>query len=92
MNNLDEIIMLVCCLPVLGFVASNYGRLKRFPAANRLIASFCFLFLGSIFTLAEDFALYAVMNAAEHLSYLVSSVLLASWAVGVYRNPTRIRP
>lgn len=88
----SEVITFLIGIGVLIFILVNYSQLIRLPSAKILIASFCVLLAGWIFTILEGFFWKNILNLAEHLSYAISSVLLAVWCRMVFRKSKDAQP
>jgi len=82
----SEAIVFLMGIGVMIFITVNYPQLKRLPSAKILIAAFCALLLGWLFTILEGFFWKEALNFIEHLNYAVSSILLAFWCWQVFRK------
>ncbi len=88
----SEIITFLIGIGVLIFILVNYSELKRLPSAKILIAAFCVMLAGWTFTILEGFFWKNILNFAEHLSYAISSVLLAAWCWRVFKKSKDEQP
>lgn len=80
----NELIIFLLGLGVLTFILANRWRISRFPAWRVLVASFCILLLGWLLTILEDILWRDLLNFAEHISYALSSLLIAFWCWRVF--------
>lgn len=62
------------------------AELRRVPRWPRLLGAFGFFTLAAAATNLEHVGAFAVFNGLEHLSYLLQSCLLLSWAWAVARR------
>lgn len=88
----SEVIVFLMGIGVMIFIIVNYPQLKHLPSAKILIASFCVLLAGWLFTILEGFFWKNILNFAEHLSYAISLVLLAVWCRMVFRKSKDAQP
>jgi len=82
----NEAVMLLMATGVLVFILFNRRMILRIPAARLLIAAFCLLLAGYVFTVLEGFFLEALLNFLEHSCYAISSILIALWCMKVFRT------
>jgi len=75
----NEVVMLILGLGVFWFVMLNKHKIRRILAWQLLLSAFYFLMAGWFFTVLEGFILLPFFNLLEHISYLVSAVILAMW-------------
>ncbi len=80
----NEIITLLIGLGVGIFIIVNRVRLKRLPHSGLLFAGYGLLLSGWSFTIMEGFGLRPVFNFIEHLSFMLSSLLVALWCWKVF--------
>ena len=81
----NEVVMLLMAIGVLIFILVNRRLVMRIQAARVLVAAFCVLLIGYVFTVLEGFFLSALFNFLEHLCYAGSSVLIAIWCMRVFK-------
>lgn len=75
----NEVVMLLLGIAVLFFIVLNTKQVKRIYAWNVLVFSYLCMLSGWIFTILEGFFLEYYLNILEHVSYFISSVILAFW-------------
>jgi hypothetical protein len=75
----NEVVMLILGLGVVWFVMLNRNKIRRILAWKFLLFAFCFLMAGWFFTVIEGFILMPFFNLLEHISYTVSSIIMAAW-------------
>ncbi len=81
----NEVVMLLMAIGVLIFILFNRRQIMRIEAAGLLVTAFCILLIGYVFTVLEGLFLSALFNFLEHVCYAVSSVLIALWAMKVFK-------
>ncbi len=74
-----ELISLISCIAVLGFVIWNRSMLARIPNSISLILSFLFFLIACFMTVIETFLFSDIANLIEHLSYLACSISFLAW-------------
>lgn len=82
----NELIIFLLGMGVLTFILANRWRIPRFPAWRVLVASFCVLLLGWLLTILEGIFWENLLNFMEHLSYALSSSLIALWCWRVFQK------
>ena len=75
----NEVVMLILGLGVFWFVMLNKYKIRRILAWKLLLYAFYFLMAGWFFTVIEGFILLPFFNLLEHVSYSVSSIIMAMW-------------
>jgi hypothetical protein len=84
----NELLALLIVVGVVVFALLNRVRLQSLPAYRFLWGGFSLLALGGVLTVLEglpaDPKIGAFLNVAEHVCYLLSSVLAAAWCVVVF--------
>ena len=75
----NEIAMLLFGFGILVFTSINQKKLRSIPSWKYFITGFYVLLAGWVFTIVEGFFWNNFFNILEHLSYAVSSVILAAW-------------
>ena len=75
----NEVVMLILGLGVVWFVIFNKYKIRRILSWKLLLCAFCFLMAGWFFTVIEGFILMPLFNLLEHVSYSVSSIIMAVW-------------
>ncbi|MBN2813086.1 MAG: hypothetical protein JXQ80_03355 [Bacteroidales bacterium] len=85
----SEVVMLILGVGVLFFIIVNASRLKNIYSWKLLIAGYCVLLSGWIFTVLEGFFAGHILNYLEHASYLVSSVVLLVWCCRFARKTVK---
>jgi hypothetical protein len=75
----NEVVMLILGLGVVWFVFLNKYKIRRILAWKLLLYAFYFLMAGWFFTVIEGFVLMPFFNLLEHISYSVSSIIMAMW-------------
>lgn len=65
------------CVIILGIIYNKH--LKSVPHYKMLVLAFMLYSLSLISTVAEGFLLFAMFNAIEHISYLLSALMLFIW-------------
>ncbi len=78
-DNENEIIMLILSVLALMFIFVGFKDLKRVAGYKYLLSSFLFFFGASVFTIVESYMWCSVFNFLEHISYLISLILLFYW-------------
>ncbi len=81
----NEVVMLLMAIGVLIFILVNRRLIMRIEAAGVLVAAFCVLLAAYVLTVLEGFFLGDLLNFLEHLCYAASSVLIALWAMKVFK-------
>ncbi len=81
----NEVVMLLMAIGVLIFILFNRRQIMRIEAAGLLVAAFCILVIGYVFTVLEGFFMEALLNFLEHACYAGSSVLIALWCMKVFK-------
>jgi hypothetical protein len=79
----NEVVMLILGLGVFWFVMLNKYKIRRILAWKLLLFAFYFLMAGWFFTVIEGFILMPFFNLLEHISYSVSSIIMAMWCYKV---------
>ena len=82
----NEVVMLLMAIGVLIFILFNRRQIMRIEAAGLLVAAFCILLIGYVFTVLEGFFMEALLNFLEHACYAGSSVLIALWCMKVFKR------
>jgi hypothetical protein len=82
----NEVIIFLLGVSVLTFILANRWRIARFPAWKVLVASFCVLLVGWLLTILEGIFWEGLLNFVEHLSYALSSSLIAFWCWRVFQK------
>ena len=85
----NEVVMLILGVGVLFFIIVNASRLKNIYSWKLLIAGYCVLLAGWIFTVLEEFFAGNILNYLEHTSYLASSVMLLIWCCRFRRRTAK---
>ena len=80
----DELIMLIISLVVVIQIIVSFKFLQWLPHRIYIFCSFGFFLFSSICTVAEGFFLAETLNVLEHLSFMVSAVLLTVWCWYVF--------
>ena len=75
----NEVLMLLFASGVTVFLIVGRRKIAALPHGMLLAAAFYAGMTGWIMTVAEGFVWPKALNLAEHLSYAVSSALLAAW-------------
>lgn len=75
----NEVVMLILGAGVAGFVRLNYPRIKRIHSWKWLILSFYLMMGGWLFTILEGLFMEGIFNYLEHISYMISGLVLAYW-------------
>jgi hypothetical protein len=75
----NEVVMLVMGIGVLIFILLSLPQIKKINFWKIIFVSYVILLLGLLFTNLEEYILPDFLNYCEHLSYLISSVLLVIW-------------
>lgn len=70
-------LFIALCVIILGVIYNKH--LKSVPHYKMLIMAFMLYSLSLICTVAEGFLLYTVLNTIEHISYLLSAIMLFIW-------------
>jgi hypothetical protein len=82
----DELIMLIISLVVVIQIIAGFRFLRWLRFRVLLLCSFAFLLLSAFCTVAESLFLPEVLNYIEHLSFMISAILLAVWCWYVFAN------
>ena len=77
--------MLLLSIGVLIFILVNRRLVMRIQAARLLVAAFCVLLAGYVFTVFEGLYREDLFNFLEHACYAGSSVLIALWCIKVFK-------
>lgn len=85
----NEVVMLILGVGVLFFIIMNTSRLTNVYSWKLLIAGYCVLLSGWIFTVLEEFFIGQFLNYLEHTSYLASSILLLVWCYKFARRSSK---
>lgn len=85
----NEVVMLILGVGVLFFIIINASRLTNVYSWKLLIAGYCVLLSGWIFTVLEEFFAGHILNYLEHASYLASSALLLVWCYKYSRRSSK---
>lgn len=81
----DEIVMLTLSLIGSAFCINHRQAIKAVDAQLLEIALYIFT-SACVFTVIEGFILPVFLNISEHLAYLISSALVASWFYRTWRT------
>ncbi len=76
----NEIITFLLFALVVIFYFINRQKLSGFPGIKYFLISIVFLLISSILTIIEGFFFEEIINTAEHITRLVSTVMLFVWA------------
>jgi len=76
----NEVVMLILGIGVLLLILMNMDHIRRIRFWKILFTSYTVLLCGWLFTVLEGFILEKVLNLLEHASYLLSALLITSWA------------
>jgi hypothetical protein len=71
--------MLLLGVGVFVFILINGQKLRRFNSWKIISASFYAFLCGVFLTVLESFFWNELLNLLEHVSYMVSALLLAVW-------------
>ena len=82
----NEIVMVMLGLGVLVLVLTNRFQLRRIPSFGLLFAGFLTFMAGWILTVVEGFLWNTLLNAFEHISYAVGSMMVAAWCWKTFRS------
>jgi hypothetical protein len=80
----NEVIILFLGVGAMLFILANRRQIARIPSWRILLAGFYLLLAGWLFTVVEGLAWMGLFNFAEHLSYALSSIVLAYWCRRVF--------
>lgn len=80
----NEIVMFLLGIGCTIFILLNKQKVKRIPVSTPLVAGFCMLLAGNVFTIIEGFLWNDLLNLMEHICYAASSVLLAVWCWKIF--------
>jgi len=75
----NELITFLVATGVVLFIWFNRRRVVQIPGSAWLLLSYSALYLGWSLTILEGFVLAEIMNALEHVCYMVSSITAAAW-------------
>ena len=95
----NELVTLIVGFGVLLFFVTAQSRLREFPAWRTFTAAFCVYVCGWILTVLEglwagfaaELLLASLFNAAEHICYTVSSLLLTVWCWRAFCRGGKVR-
>jgi vacuolar-type H+-ATPase subunit I/STV1 len=82
----NELIMLLLGIACMIFLLLNKQKVKRIPVARTLVAGFCMLLAGYVFTIIEGILWNDFLNVIEHMCYTASSLFLAVWCWKVFHT------
>ncbi len=82
----NEVVMLLLGLGIFLFMLLNISHIRHISFWKILIASYSLLLTGWILTVLEGYFLESLLNFLEHLSYVMSSLVLAIWCFKVFGN------
>jgi len=77
----EELIQTLFYLTVLIFIIFNSKQLKFLPNIKIIFSSYIFLVIGAIFDLIESLAFEDIFNIIQHISYVISGVLILLWLI-----------
>ena len=75
----NEIITFLLFALVMIFYFINRNKLSGFPGKKYFLISMVFLFTAGMLTIIEGFFYEEILNAAEHITRLISAVALFLW-------------
>jgi Na+/H+-dicarboxylate symporter len=84
----NEVIMLLLGIGCLAFIVTNRGKMEQIPESRTLVSSFYILIIGNVLTVLEGLLWNDFLNYLEHISYAVSSILLAVWCWKIFTRKT----
>lgn len=76
----NEIITFLLFTLVIIFFMISRQKLSGFPGVKYFFISMVLLFTSSVLTIIEGFFFEEIMNTAEHITRLASTVMLFIWA------------
>ncbi|HEX2394844.1 MAG TPA: hypothetical protein VHI78_05820 [Bacteroidales bacterium] len=76
----NEVVMLVLGIGVLFLFIMNMDFIRKIRFWKILFYSYSVLICGWLFTVLEEFILTNFLNFLEHISYLLSAMLIFIWA------------
>ncbi len=76
----NEIVMLLLGISVLILLFFNKEHTRKIREWKIILGSYCFLLGGWFFTNLEEIVFRNLFNFFEHISYLVSALLLLIWS------------
>ena len=79
----NEIVMLLLCIGIMGFIFFNWKNLARFNKWGILFTSFLLFSAACVSTVAEGFLMEGFFNYLEHACYTGSAIILLIW---IYRG------
>jgi hypothetical protein len=82
----NELITFLVGFGVAIYILANYRRLSSIRDSKILVASYFTLLTGWFLTILEGFMMPVLINGLEHLSYAVSSILMATWCMTAFRD------
>ena len=85
----NELIALLLATGGLLFLIPNRKEFGRLPGASLLLCAYFLLFLGFVFTVAEEVVLYDLFNLLEHVSNNLCILCLVAW---IWRITSRREP
>jgi hypothetical protein len=80
----NEVVMLLLGVGIFLFMLMNISHIRHISFWKILIASYSLLLTGWILTVLEGYFLESLLNFLEHLSYAMSSLVLAVWCFKVF--------
>lgn len=75
----NEIITFLLFVLVISFYVINRQKLSGFPGIKYFLSSMVLLLIAGILTIIEGFFFEEIINTAEHITRLASSVMLFVW-------------
>ena len=82
----NGVVMLLLGVGIFLFMLLNISHIRHISFWKILIVSYCLLLTGWILTVLEGYFLESLLNLLEHLSYALSSLVLAVWCFKVFLN------
>lgn len=82
----NEVISCILTVGVVLFVLVNYRTVVRIPHSHLLLSALLFFLLSNVFTICEGMWMERFYNALEHLTYMVSLIIMAVWCRAIYRR------
>lgn len=82
----NEVVMLLLGVGIFLFILLNISHIRHISFWKILITSYSLLLIGWILTVLEGYFLESLLNFLEHLSYVMSSLVLAVWCFKVLGN------
>ena len=82
----NELVSLIFGIVCAGIILSIVFR-ERLPRLGLFFLGFVFLLAANFFTVVEGFLWDTLLNALEHLSYLLAGISFAAGAWKIHRHP-----